>query len=104
MINVYVIYVTTCKVLQLWPVNSKNTWNDNLTAVFEAKLKAAIDNRGGGGVKKWQFSNDVFSNEVFINVKHENKFFFNFGIKQFLYKTGTRNIIHIGTRKPHEAI
>ena len=24
----------------------KNTWNDNLAAIFEAKLKAAIDNRG----------------------------------------------------------
>ena len=28
------------------PVNSKNTWKDNLAAIFEAKLKAAIDNRG----------------------------------------------------------
>ena len=28
------------------PVNSKYTWKDNLAAIFEAKLKAAIDNRG----------------------------------------------------------
>ena len=28
-------------------MNSKNAWNDNLAAIFEAKLKAAIDNRGG---------------------------------------------------------
>ena len=27
-------------------VNSKYTWKDNLAAIFEAKLKAAIDNRG----------------------------------------------------------
>ena len=32
--------------VELQPVNSKNTWNDNLAAIFEAKLKAAIDNRG----------------------------------------------------------
>ena len=43
------------------PVNSKNTWNDNLAAIFEAKLKAAIDNRG---VKTWQFSNTVFDPNI----------------------------------------
>ena len=42
-------------------VNSKNTWKDNLAAIFEAKLKAAIDNRG---VKKWQFSNAVFDPKI----------------------------------------
>ena len=34
-----------CRVF--YAVNCKNTWNDNLAAIFEAKLKAAIDNRGG---------------------------------------------------------
>ena len=43
------------------PVNSKYTWKDNLAAIFEAKLKAAIDNRG---VKKWQFSNAVFDPKI----------------------------------------
>ena len=42
-------------------VNSKYTWKDNLAAIFEAKLKAAIDNRG---VKKWQFSNAVFDPKI----------------------------------------
>ena len=36
----------TISVDQLTAVNFKNTWNDNLAAIFEAKLKAAIDNRG----------------------------------------------------------
>ena len=38
--------IYTLSELKSWPVNSKYTWKDNLAAIFEAKLKAAIDNRG----------------------------------------------------------
>ena len=48
-----------CRVF--YAVNSKNTWNDNLAAIFEAKLKAAIDNRG---VKKGQFSNAISDRKI----------------------------------------
>ena len=51
-------------------VNSKNTWNDNLAAMFEAKLKAAIDNRGGGG------GNDNFQTLFFSKYKSQNAHFF----------------------------
>ena len=50
MFFMFKLYAQNSLVLHLFypyfPVNSKNTWNDNLAAIFETKLKAAIDNRG----------------------------------------------------------
>ena len=56
-------------------MNSKYTWKDNLAAIFEAKLKGAIDNRGGGNdnfqtlflTQKYGLFNPVLSIDIYLS-------------------------------------